>query len=69
MAKPDDRSDNAERIKQNIANTEQKIQETEDLIAAHGNEMDEHDKQDIEAKNERRETSINALRHEVEDES
>ena len=69
MANPDNRSDNVQKIKQIITNTEQKINETEDLVASHSNEMDDHDKQDIQEKNERRETSIEALRHEIEDES
>ncbi|MCM2674256.1 small acid-soluble spore protein Tlp [Alkalicoccobacillus plakortidis] len=69
MANPDNRTDNAQKIKEIINHTEQKINETEHFIAAHGDEMDDHDKQDITDKNKRRETSINSLRHEIEDES
>ncbi|MDQ0205828.1 small acid-soluble spore protein Tlp [Alkalicoccobacillus murimartini] len=69
MANPDNREDNAKKIEQIISNTEQKIDQSKDFIAAHGHEMAESDKQDISDKNERRETSINSLRNEIEDES
>ena len=69
MAKHDNRADNADRIKDTIKNTEQHIQETEDLLAVHGNDMDAHDKENIETKNERRENSIHSLKKEVYDES
>ncbi|MEK4564774.1 small acid-soluble spore protein Tlp [Alkalihalobacillus sp. FSL R5-0424] len=69
MANPDNRADNAKRIGEIISNTEQKIHETEDYMAAHDHQLDEHDRQDIIDKNKRRETSIESLRNEIKDES
>ncbi|WP_090398690.1 small acid-soluble spore protein Tlp [Natribacillus halophilus] len=68
MAKPDDRSDNPERIERNIGHTLQNHNEAEDYLKAHDEELSEEEKQQIEEKNERREESIEAMRDEIEDE-
>ncbi|QDI92585.1 small acid-soluble spore protein Tlp [Salicibibacter halophilus] len=68
MAKPDDRSDNPERIERNIGHTMQNRNEAEDYLKAHADEMSEEQKQQIEEKNERREESIEAMRDEIKDE-
>lgn len=68
MAKPDDRSDNAEKLQEKIANTLENLRESEDFLKAHADEMAAEDRQDIEAKNERREESIEGFRAEIKDE-
>lgn len=68
MAKPDDRSDNAEKLQEMIQNTEERIRESEDFVAAHAGEMSAEDKADIESKNQRREESIEGFRSEIKDE-
>ncbi|CAM3178251.1 small acid-soluble spore protein Tlp [Sporolactobacillus spathodeae] len=69
MAKPDDRSDNMEKIAKNIGHTLQNMDEANDFIKAHGNEMSEEEKQQIKEKNQRREQSIEGLRDEIKDEA
>ncbi|WP_152656631.1 small acid-soluble spore protein Tlp [Oceanobacillus sp. CFH 90083] len=67
--KPDDRSNNTERIENTIAHTLQNMNEAEDFVKAHAEEMNAHDKKDIESKNERRRESIEGLRAELKDEA
>lgn len=69
MAKPDDRSDNVDKIARNIGHTLQNIDDSKDYIKAHGEEMNEEEKQQILEKNKRREESINGLREEIQDEA
>ncbi|MBG9945422.1 small acid-soluble spore protein Tlp [Brevibacillus formosus] len=69
MAKPDDRSDNAEKLQQMISNTEVNIRESEDYLTAHAGEISAEEKATLEAKNERREESIEGFRAEIKDES
>ncbi|WP_139488693.1 small acid-soluble spore protein Tlp [Brevibacillus dissolubilis] len=68
MAKPDDRSDNVEKLQNMIENTMENIRESRDFVNAHRNEMRQEDIQDIEAKNQRREESIQGFRAEIKDE-
>ncbi|WP_059103689.1 small acid-soluble spore protein Tlp [Shouchella shacheensis] len=68
MAKPDDRSNNPERIENNIGHTLQNMNEDRDYVKAHADEMSEEEKQQIAAKNKRREESIEAMREEIKDE-
>ncbi|WP_184403614.1 small acid-soluble spore protein Tlp [Geomicrobium halophilum] len=68
MAKPDDRSNNPERIENNIGHTLQNMNEARDFEKAHEHELSEKDKQEIEAKNERRAESIEGMRDEIKDE-
>lgn len=67
--KPDDRSNNAERIENTIAHTLQNMNEAEDFVKAHEDKMSAHDKKEIESKNERRRESIEGLRAELKDEA
>ncbi|MBM7676037.1 small acid-soluble spore protein Tlp [Gracilibacillus alcaliphilus] len=67
--KPDDRSDNAEKIQNTIGHTLQNMNEAEDFVKAHADEMSSEDKQAIEAKNKRRQESIEGLRAEIKDEA
>ncbi|EST10870.1 small acid-soluble spore protein Tlp [Sporolactobacillus laevolacticus] len=69
MAKPDDRSDNMEKIAKNIGHTLKNMDEANDFVKAHGNEMSEEEKQQIQEKNQRREQSIEGLRDEIKDEA
>lgn len=62
---PDDRSDNVENIQSIIVHTIENMEEAEAAIA-HGNEKDVAE---IQAKNERRRESLNALRSEVKEEA
>ncbi|RSL34888.1 small acid-soluble spore protein Tlp [Salibacterium salarium] len=66
--KPDDRSNNPERIENTIGHTLQNMDEARDFEKAHSEEMSEEEKQQIEAKNQRREESIEGMRQEIKDE-
>lgn len=69
MPKPDDRSDNVERIANAIDNTMENLRESRDFLKAHGDEMHAEDKADLTAKNERREHAIQGFREEIKDEA
>jgi small acid-soluble spore protein (thioredoxin-like protein) len=69
MPKPDDRSDNVEKIANAIDHTMNHIRESEDFVEAHESEMHSEDKADIEAKNERRKDAIQGFREEIKDEA
>lgn len=69
MAKPDDRSDNVEKLQNMIDNTMENIRESRDYLKAHGSEMNPDEKANLEAKNSRREESIDGYRSEIKDEA
>jgi len=69
MPKPDDRSDNVEKLQDMVQDTEQNLRESQDYLSAHGHEISAKEKQDIESKNERREESIEGFRAEIQDEA
>ena len=62
---PDDRSDNVEKIQENIDRTILNIELAEEMIT---HSSDEKTKKDLQAKNERREEALDSLRDELEDE-
>lgn len=64
--KPDDRRDNVDRIQNNIDHTIAKYRETEDMIK---NSVDEKQRRELQAKNERRENAIKGMRKEIRDEA
>lgn len=68
MPNPDNRSDNVEKLQRSIDNTMANLREAEDFVKAHGNEMRAEDKEDITAKNARREQAIDGFRNEIQDE-
>ncbi|MFB4165267.1 small acid-soluble spore protein Tlp [Alteribacillus sp. JSM 102045] len=68
LAKPDDRSNNAERIENNIGHTLQNMNEARDFEKAHSEELSQEEKQQIEEKNQRRERAIEGMREEIKDE-
>ncbi|MCK0471905.1 small acid-soluble spore protein Tlp [Halalkalibacter sp. APA_J-10(15)] len=66
MAKPDNRNDNVEKLQEMKRNTQHNIEAAEEAIAE--TNMSNEQKQDVRAKNERREESIEAFEAEMEDE-
>lgn len=68
MAKPDDRSDNVEKLQKMIDNTMENIRESREYMKAHADEMPAEQREQMQAKNERREQSIEAFREEIKDE-
>ncbi|WP_335868960.1 small acid-soluble spore protein Tlp [Bacillus sp. 2205SS5-2] len=64
-AKPDDRSDNVEKLQSNIFHTIQNMEQAEESMA---NTDSEEQLQQIQAKNERRRESIEGFRSEIKDE-
>ncbi|MFE5317346.1 small acid-soluble spore protein Tlp [Paenibacillus sp. NPDC056579] len=69
MAKPDNRADNVEHLQKSIDNTIENMEEAEQYLAEHADEISPQEKQDIETKNERREKSLDSFRHEIKDEA
>ncbi|MDF2903323.1 MAG: small acid-soluble spore protein Tlp [Bacillus sp. (in: firmicutes)] len=63
--KPDDRSDNVEKLQEMIVNTIENMDEAEETLEFASPEA----KAQVEAKNERRRASIEAMRAEVKDEA
>ncbi|WP_270181951.1 small acid-soluble spore protein Tlp [Alkalihalobacillus sp. CinArs1] len=64
-AKPDDRRDNAEKLKRMVQDTIENIHDAEASIEFTDSDQQ---KQQIQAKNERRADSIDAMREEIKDE-
>ncbi|WML48191.1 small acid-soluble spore protein Tlp [Neobacillus sp. PS3-34] len=64
--KPDDRSDNVEKLQSMIFHTIQNMEEAEKSIAS---SSDDEQRRQIEEKNERRRESIESFRSEIKDEA
>lgn len=64
--KPDDRSDNVERIQENIDNVIENINLANDMIEKTD---DQKAVRDLEERNQRRERALSGLRKEIKDES
>lgn len=62
--KPDDRSDNVEKLQEMVHNTLENIEKAEESMETASPEQ----RRQIEAKNERRRESIEAMRKEIKDE-
>ncbi|UJF35991.1 small acid-soluble spore protein Tlp [Paenibacillus hexagrammi] len=69
MAKPDNRADNEVHLQNAIDNTMANINEAEDYLDEHADEISATDKQAIEAKNQRRRQSIQGFIEEKKDEA
>ena len=69
MAKPDNRADNEVHLQEHINHTLANLHEAEDYLDEHADEISADEKQDIEAKNDRRKESINAFIAEKRDEA
>lgn len=64
--KPDDRSDNVEKIQEHINNTLENIDLAKETMAKADNPQM---KEQIAAKNRRREEALDSMRHEISDEA
>lgn len=62
---PDDRSDNVEKLQEMIVNTDDNIRKAEQTMQ----NLSGEDRARVEAKNERRRESIEAMRAEIKDEN
>lgn len=69
MAKPDDRSDNLEKIQRNIGNTIKNFRENERYLAEHAEEISSQERQQLTAKNRKRLSAIEGFREEAKDEA
>ncbi|MDX8366954.1 small acid-soluble spore protein Tlp [Cytobacillus sp. IB215665] len=63
--KPDDRSDNVEKLQDMVQNTIENIEEAHETMEFASDE----EREQIEAKNQRREESITSMREEIKDEA
>ncbi|MBU3214585.1 small acid-soluble spore protein Tlp [Clostridium estertheticum] len=64
--KPDDRRDNVDKIQENISNTIENFNLTQDTIEITDNDKE---KKTLEQKNDRREDAIDGMRSEIRDEA
>lgn len=69
MAKPDDRSDNVEKLQKMVQNTIDNLEEAEDYLDEHADEIAPQEREAIEVKNENRRRSIRGFRQEIRDEA
>ncbi|MBA9085413.1 small acid-soluble spore protein (thioredoxin-like protein) [Fontibacillus solani] len=69
MAKPDDRSDNVEKLQESVQNTIENFREAQDYLSEHADEITGDEKQQIESKNAKRLRSIEGQRAEIKDEA
>jgi small acid-soluble spore protein (thioredoxin-like protein) len=67
--KPDDRSDNVEKIQDMIEHTIENIEQAEDTLRNPEFDMSDSEKQKIVEKNERRQEALESFRQEVKDEA
>ncbi|GGE34164.1 small, acid-soluble spore protein Tlp [Pullulanibacillus camelliae] len=65
--KPDDRSDNVEKLQEHIQNTIENIEAAEETLQS--GDIAGRDRQAVEAKNHRREEAIEGMRKEIIDEA
>lgn len=65
-SKPDDRSDNVDRLQEHIDNTNQNIRLTNEMIEKTDNKKG---KDDLKAKNCRRKEALNGFKSEIKDEA
>ncbi|KEQ24355.1 small acid-soluble spore protein Tlp [Paenibacillus tyrfis] len=69
MAKPDNRADNVEHLQNSIDHTIENMNEAEDYLSEHADEISPQEREQIESKNERRRESLGAFRSEIKDEA
>lgn len=69
MAKPDDRSDNAEKLQNMARQTAGNLEEAEQYLQEHADEISAVEQANIEAKNERRRSSIAGFQQEAREEA
>ncbi|MGF7048119.1 small acid-soluble spore protein (thioredoxin-like protein) [Paenibacillus sp. DS2015] len=69
MAKPDDRSDNVEKLQDSIQNTIQNFREGQDYLSEFADEIPGEEIAQIEKKNSKRLNAIEGFRAEIKDEA
>ena len=69
MAKPDNRSDNADKIQNMIGNTIDNLEESEDYLDEHAEEIAPQEREAVERNNRNRRQSLKGFRNEMQDES
>lgn len=69
MAKPDNRADNVERLQEHVQNTIDNLEEAEDYLSEHADEISGEEAARIREKNENRRQSIRGMRSEIKDEA
>lgn len=68
MAKPDNRSDNVAHLQKAINNTAGNMEEAQEYMDEHADEISPQERQDIEAKNENRKAAMQGMISEIQDE-
>ncbi|WP_027091494.1 small acid-soluble spore protein Tlp [Cohnella thermotolerans] len=69
MAKPDNRADNARKLRNAADNTLDNLEEAEDYLDEHADEISPQEREAISDKNARRRHSVKRFEEEIEDES
>jgi small acid-soluble spore protein (thioredoxin-like protein) len=69
MAKPDDRSDNVEKLQEAVQNTIGNLEESESYLDEHAEEISSEEEEILTNKNENRRDAISGLREEIKDEA
>jgi small acid-soluble spore protein (thioredoxin-like protein) len=69
MAKPDDRSDNAQKLSKMVSNTRERMAESQAYLAEHADEISAVERENLQEKNQRRKQSIEAFQEEIQDET
>ncbi|MEX2416600.1 MAG: small acid-soluble spore protein Tlp [Paenibacillaceae bacterium] len=69
MAKPDNRADNVQKQQRNVQNTIENLDESEEYLAEHADEISGQELSNLKNKNGNRRQSIEGLRNEIKDEA
>ena len=69
MAKPDNRSDNVEKVQENVQNTIDNLEESENYLSEHADEITGEEISNLKNKNNNRRESIKGARNEIKDEA
>jgi small acid-soluble spore protein (thioredoxin-like protein) len=69
MAKPDNRSDNVEKLQNMVQNTIENMEEAEEYLEEYADELNPSEAEAIREKNKRRRQSIEGFRSEIRDEA
>jgi len=68
VARPDGRTENVDRLQKMLKNTEENMNEAQEYLAEHGEELAPAQAEAIREKNERRRANIDQLQGEIEEE-
>ncbi|TJY44228.1 small acid-soluble spore protein Tlp [Cohnella pontilimi] len=69
MAKPDDRSDNVDKLQEMVEDTIGNLEESEEYLNEFADQLPEQERQAIRQNNENRRASIEGMREEIKDEA